>query len=203
MPTLIRACLLLCLLSVRLTRSAFTRSAVLLSPRISPSQSSKRQRQRSSSRVRTKDRSLDGREGTNLAALPSKESNEPAITDKKNFQSGFLVLCSVPLAWGTFEPAVRYVYEVAPQIPTLVFSVAYYAVAAAGLLALIVYEKLNARNSVQETVDKTTAGEIPPQTTTQSSLYGGIELGTYLFLGNAFQVFGLRTTPSDRAAFLL
>lgn len=34
-------------------------------------------------------------------------------------------------------------------------------------------------------------------------LLGGLELGTYLFVGNALQVIGLRTVPSDRAAFLL
>mmetsp|Transcript_38384 Transcript_38384/g.92860 ORF Transcript_38384/g.92860 Transcript_38384/m.92860 type:complete len:305 (-) Transcript_38384:1796-2710(-) len=34
-------------------------------------------------------------------------------------------------------------------------------------------------------------------------LLGGFELGTYLFVGNALQVIGLRTVPSDRAAFLL
>eukprot|EP00977_Amphora_coffeiformis_P001802 scaffold353_cov185-Amphora_coffeaeformis.AAC.30 len=56
-------------------------------------------------------------------------AEEKEANDVAQFQSGFLVLVSVPFAWGTFEPAVRYVYDVAPQIPTLVFSVAYYAVA--------------------------------------------------------------------------
>lgn len=78
----------------------------------------------------------------------------------------------------------------APQIPTLVFSVAYYAIAVTGLAALLLYESIS-------------KGGNSDADETQTSLRGGVELGTYLFLGNAFQVFGLRTVPSDRAAFLL
>jgi len=37
----------------------------------------------------------------------------------------------------------------------------------------------------------------------QTTMKGGLELGTYLFLGNGLQVWGLATIPSDRAAFLL
>uniref|UniRef100_A0A7S3P932 EamA domain-containing protein n=1 Tax=Amphora coffeiformis TaxID=265554 RepID=A0A7S3P932_9STRA len=117
-------------------------------------------------------------------------AEEKEANDVAQFQSGFLVLVSVPFAWGTFEPAVRYVYDVAPQIPTLVFSVAYYAVAVMGLSAVLVFE--NSKNS----------GELQGFDA-EKSVSGGIELGTYLFLGNAFQVFGLRTVASDRAAFLL
>lgn len=89
------------------------------------------------------------------------------------------------------HPAVRYVYDVAPQIPTLLFSVAYYAVAVMGLFVVLMLEQ-NHRNN-QHTLEDMMG----------SSLRGGIELGTFLFLGNALQVFGLRTVPSDRAAFLL
>ena len=102
----------------------------------------------------------------------------------------YFVITSVSHPSATTTPAVRYVYDVAPQIPTLVFSVAYYAIAAAGLGALLLYE-----NRTKKFEDS--------GLDTQSSLRGGMELGTYLFLGNAFQVFGLRTVPSDRAAFLL
>ena len=115
---------------------------------------------------------------------------EEEATNTAQYQSGFLVLLSVPLAWGTFEPAVRYVYDVAPQIPTLVFSVAYYAVAVTGLFVVLMFE-----NSRETGEAKSFDAE--------RSVFGGIELGTYLFLGNAFQVFGLRTVASDRAAFLL
>ena len=81
------------------------------------------------------------------------------------FQSGFLVLVSVPFAWGTFEPAVRYVYNVAPQIPTLVFSVAYYAVAVIGLFAVLTYE--NSKNTGEaQRFDE------------EKAVSGGVELGT-------------------------
>ena len=126
-------------------------------------------------------------------------TNDQQVT-AENFQSGFLVLLSVPLAWGTFEPAVRFVYEVAPQIPTVVFLVAYYAVAAMGLLTLLILERQRTHDDISALTgvdDETTT------TTSQKFLWGGMELGTYLFVGNALQVLGLRTTPSDRAAFIL
>jgi len=99
---------------------------------------------------------------------------------------GILVLLTVPFAWGTFEPAVRYVYEIDPPVPALVFSLGYYLVAtlSLGLLAFI-----NNQDTKSEE--------------TKRSIRGGLELGTYLFIGNGLQVLGLKTVPSDRAAFLL
>jgi hypothetical protein len=41
-----------------------------------------------------------------------------------------------PTAWGTFEPAVRFVYQIQPNIPPFVFSFVYYVVAASALLFL-------------------------------------------------------------------
>jgi drug/metabolite transporter (DMT)-like permease len=38
---------------------------------------------------------------------------------------------------------------------------------------------------------------------TASDIQGGMERGTYLFIGNALRVIGLKTVASDRAAFLL
>lgn len=105
-------------------------------------------------------------------------------------KKGILVLLTVPLAWGTFEPAVRYVYEIKPAVPVFVFSVGYYLVAAVTLsiLALVDASEGNTSNDPREMT-------LPSK--------GGIELGAYLFVGNALQVLGLQTVPSDRAAFLL
>jgi drug/metabolite transporter (DMT)-like permease len=138
----------------------------------------------------------DGRRKGNdpvvVASVPDDDASGGAPPNG-SIERGYLVLLSVPLAWGTFEPAVRYVYDVAPEVPTLVFSVAYYAVAVAGLVLLPLL--------LREEKAPPPGAATPPMD--HVSLRGGIELGTYLFLGNACQVFGLRTTPSDRAAFLL
>ncbi len=47
---------------------------------------------------------------------------------------GVLVLLTVPLAWGTYTPVVKYMYErTDPAVPGFVFSVGYYLVAASTL----------------------------------------------------------------------
>ncbi|OEU07349.1 hypothetical protein FRACYDRAFT_158903, partial [Fragilariopsis cylindrus CCMP1102] len=106
------------------------------------------------------------------------------------------ILMTVPIAWGTFEPAVRFVYKYQPQMPPLAFSFAYYLVATSVLILFDTTTMLTTFN------DNTSANnnnwkKIP------LSIRGGIELGTYLFIGNSLQVIGLKTVPSDRAAFLL
>jgi len=108
------------------------------------------------------------------------------------------------MAWGTFEPAVRYVYDVQPDVPPFAFQLVYYAIATSAL-AVLASPPLFARTLPQKTVD---TQDTTTTTTTSSqwslvSIQGGVELGTYLFLGNAMQVVGLKTIPSDRAAFLL
>lgn len=118
---------------------------------------------------------------------PSKD-HDTAIRDSRSL--GVLVLLTVPLAWGTFEPAVRYVYAMKPALPGFLFSVGYYVVAALSLSTLANLSMLKSDGDVDEK-----NSELPIQ--------GGIELGIYLFLGNALQVLGLKTVPSDRAAFLL
>lgn len=120
------------------------------------------------------------------------ENDSPASIDRN---TGILVLFSVPLAWGTFEPAVRYVYTIEPAVPGFVFSVGYYLVAALSLSALVGLSMLRNGKDSDEMKRKEKALSLPIQ--------GGIELGIYLFLGNGLQVLGLKTVPSDRAAFLL
>ena len=105
---------------------------------------------------------------------------------------------TVPLAWGTFEPVVRYVYEIEPPIPGLVFSPCYYLVAASALsllaLATTVMQEADPANFATEN-EMPQANNLP--------VVGGLELGFYLFLGNALQVLGLKTLNSDRVAFLI
>ena len=51
--------------------------------------------------------------------------------------SGILVLLTVPLAWGTYVPVVRFLYQIEPPVPGLVFSACYYAVASITMLFLV------------------------------------------------------------------
>jgi drug/metabolite transporter (DMT)-like permease len=102
---------------------------------------------------------------------------------------GVVVLLTVPVAWGTFEVAVRYVYALEPAIPAFLFSLAYYTVATTALFAVAAV--LSTFVSAEK--DENEAWPIA----------GGMELGFYLFAGNLLQVVGLQTVASDRAAFLL
>jgi hypothetical protein len=128
------------------------------------------------------------KKSTRLHATP--EDNPSPASSERNL--GILVLFSVPLAWGTFEPAVRYVYTIEPAVPGFVFSVGYYLVAALSLSALA---GLSMLRDEQDSDGNENVPSLP--------IRGGIELGIYLFLGNGLQVLGLKTVPSDRAAFLL
>ena len=134
------------------------------------------------------------------------------------YNDGLLVLATVPVAWGTFEPAVRLVYKYEPLMPPLLFSFAYYLVATCvltiGRLYSVSPAAFDANDGDRGIDDDDDDDESSSLTTTNSkdfgyfwglplSTRGGIELGTYLFIGNAFQVIGLKTVPSDRAAFLL
>lgn len=98
---------------------------------------------------------------------------------------GAPVLFTVPLVWGTYAPVVKYVYEADPPVPGLVFSAAYYSLAAVSL-ALLTSGVDDSDDSDERLLKR-----------------GGLELGSYLFLGNCLQVIGLETVPVDRAAFLV
>ena len=143
------------------------------------------------------------------------ENERELYTAAKNgvgsdYNKGLLVLATVPMAWGTFEPAVRLVYKYEPLMPPLVFSFAYYLVATSVLSIGKLWSAMETAD--RENGDAIEVEESPPRTTANNfgflsnlslSTRGGIELGTYLFIGNALQVIGLKTVSSDRAAFLL
>ena len=108
--------------------------------------------------------------------------------------SGILVLLTVPLAWGTYVPVVRFLYQIEPPVPGLVFSACYYAVASITMLFLV---QLNDSARVKDE-------KVPTKSSTPPfPIQGGIELGSYLFVANCLQVIGLETVPSDRAGFLV
>jgi drug/metabolite transporter (DMT)-like permease len=111
---------------------------------------------------------------------------------------GLLVLLTVPLTWGTYGPVVKYLYEIQPPVPGFLFSAAYYMVASLSLLLLTAVQK--------DGHDTKTPAKAEEQDSKENSglpILGGLELGTYLFLGNGLQILGLKTVPSDRAGFLV
>lgn len=111
---------------------------------------------------------------------------------------GVLVLLTVPLAWGTYAPVVKYVYEMDPPVPGFVFSTAYYLIASASLLTLMSISSSSTTITDEEPPDSSSENE-----SMSLPIQGGVELGSYLFLGNCLQVVGLETVPADRAAFLV
>lgn len=130
---------------------------------------------------------------------------------------GILILLTVPLAWGTYTPVVKYMYDVMdPSMPGFVFSAGYYLVASCslGLLSLVNSGSNNSQqqqSSLQPTIDNiidndnvvivddNDVGGVRDVEEKEVIARGGWELGSYLFIGNGLQVIGLQTVPADRA----
>ena len=132
-----------------------------------------------------------------IAAGSGGSSPKKGIDALSERQKGLLVLLTVPFAWGSFEPATRYLYAIDPPVPALVFSLSYYLVAATALLSAA------AIGSAAPSPSRGGGGGDEKGDSEAWPVAGGLELGTYLFVGNALQVFGLKTVESDKAAFLL
>mmetsp|Transcript_51369 Transcript_51369/g.154342 ORF Transcript_51369/g.154342 Transcript_51369/m.154342 type:complete len:508 (-) Transcript_51369:462-1985(-) len=132
-------------------------------------------------------------------------SSRNGFEEERNDRTlGVLVLLTVPLAWGTYAPVVRYVYEMNPPIPGFVFSAGYYLIATVSLLGLNMMRRDEnlAQGAVEDQAAISSAGNMDGKNLLVS-IRGGLELGGYLFLGNCLQVIGLKTVPADRAAFLV
>ena len=165
-----------------------------------------------------------------LCAVQNTDNEIDSSHSDRGYDRSLLVLATVPIAWGSFEPAVRLVYKYEPLMPPLVFSFAYYLVATSVLTIGTLYssataaaapvsesrsasttsdqdgtngDTINIDDATHDATTKKDFGSFFSFSDLPLSTRGGIELGTYLFIGNAFQVIGLKTVPSDRAAFLL
>lgn len=131
-----------------------------------------------------------------LASRPSKRRESPIRLGQREdanevISNGssepdlirYSVLLSVPLVWGTYAPAVRYLYEMEVPLPGIFFSALYYVVA---LTTLIVV-----RAVFQPSTNAIETGDVSSALSEDSdrSLWScGAELGGYLYLGNLFQV---------------
>ena len=117
------------------------------------------------------------------------------------------VLCSVPVVWGTYAPAVKAVYGLPAPPPGAVFSLLYYVVALACLSSL---SRVRAGGPDDATSTSTRRGGAEEaalgeseEGTSADVARAGLELGGYLYVGNLFQVVGLETVSADAAAFLV
>lgn len=102
---------------------------------------------------------------------------------------GRVVLLSVPFMWGSFGPAVRYLYSVEHAPSPAIFNAERVVLAAAVMF-------WSAYNSFKE--EQTREGKKKNFTWVAA----GFELGAYIFLSTITQVVGLRHVEASRAAFL-
>ena len=149
-------------------------------------------------------------------------TNLQTTTTKHDRTIGILILLTVPLAWGTYAPVVKYMYNnMEPSMPGFIFSAGYYIVAALtlGILSslsaadddrdsIVVVDDVGGRvdtTNVEEEADFLAKNDVSTEINDNDDIIstitarGGLELGSYLFIGNGLQVVGLQTVPADRA----
>jgi hypothetical protein len=89
------------------------------------------------------DVSIGGR-GNNINRNISNNETNDIERIKQSQLAAILILLTVPAAWGTYAPAVKFIYDVAdsnqPSMPGLVFSAGYYCVAAVTLGMLSIWK---------------------------------------------------------------
>ena len=127
-----------------------------------------------------------------------------------------VVLSLVPLAWGTYGPAIKSLYSLEAPPPELLFNWMNYVVSAA---TLVVVSLVRAQVEAPSNPSASLAGDSSSSEgasgasggadgsdvsdSPRSAMLAGAELGGYLFLGSTMQIFGLRYTSAGRAAFLV
>jgi drug/metabolite transporter (DMT)-like permease len=143
--------------------------------------------------------------GTMTSSSLSLRGNSSGTTDTGSPADslvGVAVLLTVPLAWGTYTPVVKYLYGLNPPVPGLVFSALYYTVAAVSLRVALHYSR-SIDGPVQEPRSSGRAADLTFKNNDSLPWRGGLELGLYLFVANVAQLIGLSTVPADRAGFLV
>ncbi len=102
-----------------------------------------------------------------------------------------VVLSLVPLAWGTYGPAIKSLYSLEAPPPELLFNLMNYVVSAATLVAVsLVRARLGSPDGPSSSTSTNDPSEPAPSTAAPSgdALLAGAELGGYLFLGSTVQV---------------
>ena len=194
-------------------------STVIFDPELERERSMEEQRSDTAKQLLASSLSTNG----DMSKQHSNDDNDDNNNNNNNKDGNkertiaILVLLTVPISWGTYTPVVKYMYDkITPSMPGFVFSTGYYIVAALTLRSiLLVVGLLSSRknnnnkllllldnNNVieQEKAGGNNNNNISNDLITKR---GGLELGSYLFIGNGLQVIGLQSVPADRAAFLV
>jgi drug/metabolite transporter (DMT)-like permease len=140
-------------------------------------------------------------------------SNNYNINMNNNRSIAILVLLTVPISWGTYTPVVKYMYDkITPSMPGFVFSTGYYIVAAVTLRTILLVVASTTLSSTNNTklldnntnnIEQKIGSDDSNNNDWMITQRGGLELGSYLFIGNGLQVIGLQSIPADRASFLV
>eukprot|EP00977_Amphora_coffeiformis_P001805 scaffold353_cov185-Amphora_coffeaeformis.AAC.33 len=87
---------------------------------------------------------------------------------------GLIVLCSVPLVWGTYVPIVRLLYEIDPPIPGFLFSAFYFFISSVTTISL---SNILDNTTKKETGEKLLVKRFPAKE--KEELLAGLELGSW------------------------
>ncbi|KAJ8904712.1 hypothetical protein NDN08_001230 [Rhodosorus marinus] len=144
---------------------------------------------------------------------PKPEDNKPgmAVLEMFNWRvevPGKLLLISVPILWGSFGPAVRFLYSIEHAPRPSLFNAERLSLSALVYAFVLVQDLLKDRKPAEaaDSEDAPADGSAEEQTSwldeNKTWIIGGLELGTYVFLANVAQVLGLQSVGAGRAAFL-
>jgi drug/metabolite transporter (DMT)-like permease len=127
-----------------------------------------------------------------LEAEPPTATSSPELISPSN--SGIAILATVSFLWGTFAPAIRYLYQQDTSLsPAYLTGVRGTVSASALLLAGLLTRKQSDQQKDSSSSSSTNTG----------LLLAGLELGVWNFLGTSCQATGLELTTATKAGFLI
>eukprot|EP00189_Rhodosorus_marinus_P003560 CAMPEP_0113954028 /NCGR_PEP_ID=MMETSP0011_2-20120614/205_1 /TAXON_ID=101924 /ORGANISM="Rhodosorus marinus" /LENGTH=350 /DNA_ID=CAMNT_0000962871 /DNA_START=162 /DNA_END=1214 /DNA_ORIENTATION=+ /assembly_acc=CAM_ASM_000156 len=111
------------------------------------------------------------------------------------------ILASVPVAWSTYNVAVRLLYSIDHPPPAPLINVGNYLTSLATFqIALLVRFALSKFSGSWQASESESSPEYESMI---SYYYAGFELGLYLFLGSTIQLEALKLTTASKAAFIV
>ncbi|KAL1506929.1 hypothetical protein AB1Y20_007793 [Prymnesium parvum] len=114
-----------------------------------------------------------------------------------------LVLALVPLAWGTYGPAIKTLYALDAPPPELLFSALNYVVSAAALTAAAPLLRPRPHSTSGNAPRGDRSKGVRGRLIEPKAARAGLELSAYLFIGSTVQLFGIQQTTASHAAFIV
>ena len=131
--------------------------------------------------------------------ISNKNNNNNHNKVEPLFQD-YIILCIVPLIWGTYSPLIKYLYSNANILapPPLLFNLLSYIVSFSTLTLVSSSSKSSSltSSSVKDSIK-------PFSNISLLEWQSGIQLGMLLFLGATIQIMGIQGTLATRAAILV